>query len=104
MRYSILLGLFIVAVLLINTGSRIHMISLGYEIEDYLEILHDLKRGNKELLLEREALSGLDRIERIASQTLGMIRPGPQQLIYVDVPGEIGWVVGPAPNFTVVSR
>lgn len=80
------------------------MISLGYEIEDHLKILHDLKRGNKELLVEREALSGLDRIERIASQTLGMTRPGPGQIIYVDVPTEVELIVGLYPIFTVVSR
>jgi len=83
MRGPILIGLLVGGLLLLDIGQRIHMITLGYEIEQLKKNHQDFERAHKELLIERETLSSLDRVERIAIQTLGMIRPEAGQIIEV---------------------
>jgi cell division protein FtsL len=70
--------------LLLDIQQRVHMITLGYEIEQLKKKEHELQKAHKELLIEHEALSSLDRIERIAVRDLGMIRPESGQVVHVD--------------------
>jgi cell division protein FtsL len=77
--------LVIASLLLLDIGQRIHMIHLGYEIEQLLETHSDLERVHKELLIEKGTLSSLDRIERIAKTRLGMKRPEEGRVIRVRV-------------------
>jgi cell division protein FtsL len=81
----VVLGFMIAGLLLLDIGQRIHMINLGYEIEQLLETHHNLQRVNKELLIEKGTLSSLDRIERIAKTRLGMKRPKQGRIIQVHV-------------------
>lgn len=83
MRRLICIGLLVGSLLLLDIGQRIHMITVGYEIEQLKKNQQDIQRVHKELLIERETLSSLDRIERIAIQTLGMRRPLAGQIIEV---------------------
>lgn len=83
MRRLICIGLLVGGLLLLDIGQRIHMITLGYEIEQLKKNHQDFQRVHKELLIERETLSSLDRVERIAIQTLGMRRPLAGQIIEV---------------------
>ncbi len=85
MRYWILAGLLVASFLVLDIGQRIHMISLGYEREQLVEMRRNLERVHRELLIERETLSALDRIERIAIRSLGMKRPGSRQIVHVGV-------------------
>ena len=85
MRYWLLLGLLAGSLLLLDIGHRVHMITLGYEIEELTGMRRNLERIHKELLIEKETLVALDRVERIAVRSLGMKRPGPGQVIPVDI-------------------
>ena len=85
MRYWISLGLLVGLVLLLDIGQRIHMITLGYEIEQLVKVQRDVQRLNKELIIEKETLSAPDRIERIAMESLGMKIPDDGQVIYVGI-------------------
>jgi cell division protein FtsL len=84
MRRVILIGTVVAGLLLLDTQQRIHMITLGYEIEQLKKTERDFHQANKELLIEQEALSSLDRIERIAIQDLKMVRPDTGQIVHVD--------------------
>lgn len=86
MRQWLLIVLVVAGLLLLDVGQRIHMINLGYEIEQLIGKHRDLQKIHKELLVERETLSSLNRIEPIAVQQLGMRRPEPGQVIQVYSP------------------
>ncbi len=93
MKYWFFFGIVVAGLLILDIGQRVHMINLGYEIEQHLKTHRDLKKVHKELLIERGTLSSLDRIERIAIQRLGMKRPEHEQVIQVlqkDGPSAIG--------------
>lgn len=83
MRYGILLCVVIGFFLLLDVGQRIHMITVGYEIEQLLTMRRDLRRVNKELTIERETLTAPDRIEQIALHSLNMTFPAEGQIVYV---------------------
>ncbi len=85
MRYWVLAALLVGSLLLLEIGQRVHMITLGIEIEQLQGMHQDLRRSQKELLIERETLSALDRIEKIAHESLGMTKPGADQIVYVDI-------------------
>jgi cell division protein FtsL len=85
MRGTALTVLIVVGLLFLDIGQRVHMITLGYEIERLQKTHQELKKTRQELLVERETLSSLDRIERIAVQRLGMKRPESGQIVQVVV-------------------
>jgi cell division protein FtsL len=104
MRYGILLGLAIGFLLLLDVGQRIHMITVGYEIEHLVKVRRDLGRLNRQLIIERETLSAPDRIERIAIRTLRMKIPDPEQIVYVGGDAPSGEPAKPGPAVTVVRN
>jgi len=63
--------------------SHHQMISLGYETSQTIRQERELLEKNKKLRLELAALKSPSRIERIALQELGMVRPQKEQLIIV---------------------
>ena len=83
MKYWVFIGILVAVLLLLDIGQRIHMINLGYEIEQLSRTHRDIERRHKELLIERETLSSLDRIEQIAVKQLGMKQPDYGQFINV---------------------
>jgi cell division protein FtsL len=69
---------------------RHQMIRIGYEIEQLREERVELLRMQKELLIEAESLTALDRIERIATEQLNMKQALPQQRVYTKRPAPAG--------------
>ncbi|MGB9628196.1 MAG: cell division protein FtsL [Thermodesulfobacteriota bacterium] len=84
-----LLILFILFLLMFIGGSlfyvwsRIQVIQMGYAISDALKEERNLIRVNKKLRLEIATLKSYARIEKIASEELGMVKPKPDQVIVI---------------------
>ena len=71
----LLLVLFVTSIVIFYISSNITLTELGYEL---IKLENDkivLEEENKRLELSAETLSALGRIEKIASNHLGMIRP-----------------------------
>jgi cell division protein FtsL len=78
-----LLMLFIIGGSLFHVWSRIQLIQLGYEISNTLKEGRVLAEANKKLRLEIATLKSYGRIEKIAVEELGMIKPRPDQVIVI---------------------
>jgi cell division protein FtsL len=63
--------------------SHQQIVSLGYEISQAIGEEQELLQENKKLRLELAALKAPRRIERMASQELGLVTPQKDQLIIV---------------------
>ncbi len=63
--------------------SRIQVIQLGYEISNALKEGRGLTETGKKLRIEIAALKSYARIERIATEELGMAKPKPDQVIVI---------------------
>lgn len=63
--------------------SRIQVIQIGYAISEALKEERDLALVNKKLRLEIATLKSYGRIEKIASEELGMVKPKPDQVIII---------------------
>lgn len=81
-RTATILVLAVAAVLGIVWGS-LSVMHRGYSIETLQARRATLIQANKELEIEVNQLSALDRIERIATRELGMIMPRGNQIIFV---------------------
>jgi cell division protein FtsL len=79
---SLLLFLFIGGSLF-YVWSRIQVIQLGYEISNALKEGRGLTETSKKLRIEIAALKSYARIERIATEELGMAKPKPDQVIVI---------------------
>lgn len=62
---------------------RNEMIRVGYETGALQKQKSALLRYQKELLVEVERLSALDRIEQIALEQIGMQHPEPEQRVFI---------------------
>lgn len=82
----LILGGAILILAFLSLWQRNQMIHIGYEIEQLKEEREALVRVQKELLVEAESLSALERIERIAVEQLEMKPGGSQQRVYIDTP------------------
>jgi len=77
----IVFGSFLILVILVTSvvifyiSNNIVLTELGYKLIKLENVKIALEEGNKKLELTVETLSALDRIETIASNHLGMIRP-----------------------------
>ncbi|MBA7518825.1 Cell division protein FtsL [subsurface metagenome] len=77
----IVFGSFLILVILVTSvvifyiSNNIVLTELGYKLIKLENVKIALEEGNKKLELTVETLSALDRIEKIASNHLGMIRP-----------------------------
>jgi cell division protein FtsL len=63
--------------------SRIQVIQLGYEVSSALKEERALGEANKKLRLEIATLKSYTRIERFATEELGMSKPSPDQVIVI---------------------
>jgi cell division protein FtsL len=63
--------------------SRIQVIQLGYEISNALKEERTYNGANKKLRLEIATLKSYARIEKLAAEELGMIKPKPGQVIVI---------------------
>ncbi len=77
------LGVIIVFLSFIALGQRAQMTRMGYDIQQLQQQKKRLTKSHKELLIEVESLSALDRIEEIAVQRLSMMPASPTQHIYI---------------------
>lgn len=79
-------GLLLVGLILVDVRQHVRIVSLGYEVQTLGTERDGLKNRNRELQIESESLSALDRIEGIAIGRLGMTHPEENQIRIV--PGE----------------
>ncbi len=63
--------------------TRIQVIQIGYAISDALKEERALTLMNKKLRLEIATLKSYARIEKIAFEELGMVKPKPDQVIVI---------------------
>ena len=78
-----LLLLLLIGGSLFYVWSRIQVIQLGYEISNALKEGRGLTEASKKLRIEIAALKSYARIERIATEELGMVKPKPDQVIVI---------------------
>jgi len=78
------LGSAIVAVSLVVLWHHSQMFQLGYETERLDADKGRLERLQRQLLIERESLASLDRVERLAAD-LGLVHPAPRDVVLVRV-------------------
>lgn len=77
----IVFGSFLISIILVTSivifyiSNNIVLTELGYKLIKLENVKIVLEEENKKLELTAETLSALDRIEKIASNHLGMIRP-----------------------------
>ena len=87
-------GIVILLLVTLYVWHHITIIELGYEIQQLQQEQNELHRLHQEFLIEAATLGSLDRIERIATSQLGLVRPRAGQVILVrpatihPVPGE----------------
>jgi cell division protein FtsL len=77
------LGVLILVGALLYVWQHIHVVRLGYEIEQLRERQSALVQENKTLRLELGQLRSLKRVEQIARKRLGMVTPKPGQVVLV---------------------
>ena len=83
---KVILGASILSLLLFTVWEHSEMVQMGYEIEQMKrEKLHQHKR-QQALLVEYYGLVSLDRIERLATMQLGLMRPQPGQVVLMSQP------------------
>jgi cell division protein FtsL len=83
----ILIGAAVIGVILLDIWQHVHIVTMGYEVEQARQKENELRQVHKQLLVEVESLSALDRIEQIAVTRLGMARPREGQIILVEEGG-----------------
>jgi cell division protein FtsL len=80
---SVAVAILILMGALLYVWQHIHIVRLGYEIEQLREQQAALVQENKALRLERGQLRSLRRVEEIARKRLGMVAPKPGQVVLV---------------------
>ena len=84
-QHRTIVGL-ILALLLVVGGAlahvtvRLNVIRLGYAITEQTRERRELEEQNRRLRVELALLRGPERIERLAHDKLGMIRPDPTEI------------------------
>ncbi len=68
---------------LFHVWQHIHVVRQGYELERLRAVHATLVQENKALRLEAGQLRSLRRVEGIARTRLGMVTPGPTQVVVV---------------------
>jgi cell division protein FtsL len=84
MLRRILIVAAVVTVIFLDIWQHVHIVTMGYEVEHARQKQKELQQVHKQLLVEVETLSALDRIEQIAIRRLGMNKPREGQMIQVE--------------------
>ena len=84
---NVALGVLMLAGALLYVWQHIHVVRLGYEIEQLREHKAALVQENKALRLEMGQLRSLKRVEEIARKRLGMVTPKPGQVVLIPESG-----------------
>jgi cell division protein FtsL len=69
-----------------HVSLRYRVIRAGYELNERSAELRALVEENRKLRLELSFLRSPERIERLARDKLGLVRPDPEQIRVVRVP------------------
>lgn len=83
-RVAIFTSIFLVSALAL-VWPHLEMVKIGYEVARLKKERGVLAQESRVLRVEIASLRQLDRIEKIARKKLGMIFPGPDQIVYVMV-------------------
>jgi cell division protein FtsL len=83
----VLIGAAVVTIIFLDIWQHVHIVTLGYEVEQARQQQKALQQVHQQLLVEVETLSALDRIEQISTTRLGMIKPKAGQMILVQKGG-----------------
>ncbi|MDD5434226.1 MAG: cell division protein FtsL [Nitrospira sp.] len=75
-------------VLGIYAVQRVNVMRMGYELEDLKKEKKHLEQVHNSLLIERAALTSMERIEKIATSYLEMKNPKDKQIVLVTVGSE----------------
>jgi cell division protein FtsL len=59
----------------------VEILSMGYKMKDIYTQQRLLKEQQQKLVLEREALRSLSRVEDIATSELNLVKPNPDQIM-----------------------
>ena len=79
----VLPALLLIVSALFYVWTRIQVIQLGYEISSTLKGERTLEETNKKLRVEIATLKSYARIERLATEELGMSKPRPDQVVVI---------------------
>ncbi|MHC2994815.1 MAG: cell division protein FtsL [Candidatus Atribacteria bacterium] len=96
----LMLVVFVTSVIIFYISNNIVLTELGYELIELENYKIRLEEQNKKLELTVETLSALDRIEEIACNHLGMIRPKEVEFI-ASLPTP---KINPGENIGVISN
>ena len=78
------IGALLVAVLLFSAWQNFELVRHGYEMERMQQQRAAEEEINRHLRLEIESLRSPTRIERIATEQLRLVEPGPEQSIVIE--------------------
>lgn len=96
MGRSVAVGIFLVAVLLFSAWQHFELLRHGYRLEQMQRDRAAESDINRHLRLEMETLRSPQRIEKLATERLGMVTPGDGETVILER------VTPPAPPATSV--
>jgi cell division protein FtsL len=82
LRLVLLFGI-VVLVLMLYVGGKVQIMRLGYQIEELEKEKRELERMNRSLQIEASSLSAPGRIEELAINRFGMVRPSKENIVVV---------------------
>ena len=99
MGRSVAVGIFLVAVLLFSAWQHFELLRHGYRLEQMQRDRANESEINRHLRLEIDTLRSPARIERLATERLRMVSPGPEEASVIErvLPTE-------APPTSIVAR
>lgn len=83
LRQSFVIGSLLVVVLLFSAWQHFELIRHGYRLEE-MQRQRATEEINRHLRLEIETLRAPQRIEKLATERLGMIPPGPSEAVIIE--------------------
>jgi cell division protein FtsL len=83
-RVAVVLGVALVAVVLFGAWQHFELVRHGYRIEALERERAAEEEINRHLRLEIETLRAPRRIEKLATETLGMVPPGPGDAVVLE--------------------
>ena len=96
---SVTLGAFLVAVLLFSAWQHFELLRHGYRLEEMQRERAAEDEISRHLRLEIETLRSPERIERLATERLHLVAPGPQEATVIERA-----IAPPPPAKSVVAR
>jgi cell division protein FtsL len=84
MGRSVAVGIFLVAVLLFSAWQHFELLRHGYRLEQMQRDRANESEINRHLRLEIDTLRSPARIERLATERLRMVSPGPEEASVIE--------------------